>query len=90
MRGFSKWAESVIRILLGGAIIFPPAVLLLTVYGLCLTDPNRPDYYEAKIRKMFLQPDGFLTWPCVAVVLFGVGVAVVGGVWPFLRKPPPS
>ena len=33
MRGFSKWAESVIRILLGGAIMLPPAVLLLIVYG---------------------------------------------------------
>jgi len=88
-RGFSKWAESILRILLGGAIIFPPALLLLIVYGLCLTDPSQPDYHEAKIRRMFSFPDpGFLTWPCAAVVLFGIGVAIVGGIRPFLRKPP--
>jgi hypothetical protein len=86
MRNFSRWADSVFHILCGAGIALPPALLLLFAYHLNLTDPRRPDYHMNKIRLMF-SDTGFLAWPAAAGVLFGIGIAVVGGLRAFLREP---
>jgi hypothetical protein len=53
----NKWVSSLCGILLGCAFCIPPGLLLLVIYGLCLTDSSRPDYHIAKLRMMFELPD---------------------------------
>lgn len=85
----NRWVSSLCGVLLGIALCLPPASLLLIVYGLCLTNPSSPDYYTAKLRMMFWNTDAaFLTWPSVGVLFFGLSVAVIRGVRPFLDRPP--
>ncbi len=87
MRSFSRRANSMFHILCGAGIALPPALLLLFIYGMCLTDPTSPDYYQAKIQRMLHFPDpGKLTWPALCGTLFGIGVAVVGGLRPFFIR----
>ena len=80
--------EAGLLYILGDAgIVLLPTILLLFIYGMCLTDPARPDYCEAKIRRMFRWPDpGVATWLGIGGVLFGIGIAVVGG-WRASHKP---
>lgn len=87
MCGFSRGKESLFYILCGAGFALPPALLLLFIYGMCLTNPARPDYYSAKIRMLFSFPDpGVLTWLAISGVLFGISIAIVGVLRPFLRK----
>jgi hypothetical protein len=85
----NRWVSSLCGILLGCAFCIPPGSLLLVIYGLCLTDPHRPDYHVAKLRMMFRMPDpGVLTWLAVGGVFLGWYMAVVGGIRPFLGRRP--
>lgn len=75
--------------LLGISICIPSAVLLIVIYGLCLTDPSQPDYYAMKVSMMFRFPDpGVLTWPAAACLLVGLLIMLSGTIRPLLRKPP--
>ena len=73
-------ARSLYAALLGDVLAVFPALILLLIYGFCLTDPSR------LVMFCCLDP-GFWTWPLLAVILFGVGVAAVGAIWSFLQKP---
>jgi hypothetical protein len=89
MGRFSRWAESVFHILCGARIALPPALLLLCTYGWCLMNPAQPNYFQAKLRRMFdFSGPSVLTWRAVAVGLFGIGMAVIGALQPFLRRSP--
>jgi hypothetical protein len=87
MRTFNRWAESVYYILRGAGIALPPSLLLLFIYGMCLTDSTRPDYMQMKNRVLF-HPLGLsvLIWMAVGGMMFGIGIAVIGGLRPFLRE----
>jgi hypothetical protein len=85
----NRWVSSLCGILLGCAFCIPPGLLLLLIYGLCLTDPSRPDYQATKLRMMFTMPDpGLLTWMGVTGVFLGLAMAIVEGIRPFLARPP--
>ena len=85
----NRWVSSLCGILLGLGLCIPPFFLLVLMYGLCLTDPSRPDYYTAKLWMMFWNTDLVLfTWPSVGMLLFGLSVAVIRGLRPFLNVPP--
>lgn len=87
MRSLSRLKASLFFILCGAGIALPPVLLLLVSYAVCLTDPARPDYYSRKIQRMFCFPDpGVLTWPALCGVLFGIGIAVIGGLRAFVRN----
>jgi len=85
----NRWVSSLCGILLGCAICLPPGLLLLLIYGLCLTNPAQSDYHTTKLRMMFRFPDpGIVTWMGVVGVFFGVWVIICRGVQPFLGRPP--
>jgi hypothetical protein len=89
MGRFSRWAESVFYILRGARIALPSALLVLCIYGWFLMNPAQPNYFQAKLRRMFGYPGpGVLTWRTVGVVLFAIGIAVIGAWRPFLRRSP--
>lgn len=83
----NRLTSSLCGVLLGFSLCIPPAVLLLIIYGLCLTDPSRPDYYALKLHMMFHMPDpGLLTWLGIAGVFFGLSIAFIRGVRPLLKE----
>jgi hypothetical protein len=87
MRGSNRFARSLLYLLCGAGFVLPSSLLLLFIYGMCLMNPARPDYYAAKTRMMFSFPDpGALTWPAVGGVLLGICIAVGGGLRALLRN----
>ena len=83
----TKEVQCVCAVMVGGGIALCAAVILLTLSGAPLLDSDWPDYHESKIWMTFFQLDATLaTWACTAGVFLGIGVAVIGGVRPFLRK----
>jgi hypothetical protein len=77
-----KWPGSLGFIFLGHGLSFLSGLLLLLVYGLCLTNPASPTYYTDKLPKMFdlRTGGGILAWPAtggfiLGVLLIGYGIA---------------
>ena len=85
----NRWSARLLGIVQGFSLCIFPAFLLILSYGLCLTEPSSPDYYTAKLWMMFWNTElAFFTWPSAGVLLFGLFVAVVRRIRPFLDGPP--
>lgn len=87
MRTMNRAWSSLLGILMGCGVSLPFCLLLLIVYGACLTDPFSPDYYVRKIEKMFRFPDpGILTYLGITGAVLGLLVALIGAIRPFIKR----
>lgn len=82
--------KSVRAIILGSGIAVCTATILLFGTGCVLLDSDWPDYHDSKFQMTFghLYP-GLKTWPCAGGILLGIGIAIVGGIRPYLHRKKP-
>jgi hypothetical protein len=82
-----RWRRSLFVFAGGWALSLFSGLLLLVLYGLCLTNPASPTYYTDKLSKMWDQ-----AWWLVALAatsfVSGLVLMIAAAVLPLFRDPP--
>jgi hypothetical protein len=82
-----RWRPSLPVFLGGGVLSFLSGLLLLVLYGLCLTNPASPTYYTDKLYMMWREAWGLVALAATAFVS-GLTLMLAAVVMPLFRDSP--